>query len=306
MINNTQQEYISVLKILQDFVKKVWIDGKPSYPRFLVDNLENLSNTYILLGDGESKFWFLERVKFGLALELTSKEIAYKNYRGWQDKLAKFWDSNNQVIPKLKIFEEPDGNTINEVYLSQQYEIEQCKVSKNDIILDCGAYCGFASKYFFEKTLGTGKIIAVEPNRELHGVLVQNAPFAKVVSKGLSSKSGWASLINPNKDTNCAIAKKLDMNGGTIEVTTIDDLIKDLELNNIDFIKVDVEGAEQDVIAGAVNIMKTYKPKLAISGYHRADDFWAIPNLLKEIEPSYKIYFKHSSFDLHESVFFAV
>ncbi|MFX0043507.1 MAG: FkbM family methyltransferase, partial [Candidatus Hodarchaeota archaeon] len=54
----------------------------------------------------------------------------------------------------------------------------------------------------------------------------------------------------------------------TIELTTLDSLVDELELEKIDFIKIDIEGAEELAIRGAENIIRQYRPKWSISSYH--------------------------------------
>ena len=56
----------------------------------------------------------------------------------------------------------------------------------------------------------------------------------------------------------------------------------------VDFIKLDVEGAELDVLRGAVTTIARFKPILALSAYHKLDDFWTLMNFVKSIRPDYE------------------
>ena len=87
--------------------------------------------------------------------------------------------------------------------------------------------------------------------------------------------------------------------------TSLDNYVSSNSITKVDFIKMDIEGAETDAIIGAKKILKKYKPKLAISIYHKPDDFWSIPLLIKDINTDYKFMFAHHSPIQWESVIYA-
>lgn len=72
------------------------------------------------------------------------------------------------------------------------------------------------------------------------------------------------------------------------------------------FIKMDIEGAELAALKGAKNTIKMYKPKLAICVYHNPLDIIEIPKLIKEIEPSYKLYLRHYSKFYSDTILYAI
>ena len=57
---------------------------------------------------------------------------------------------------------------------------------------------------------------------------------------------------------------------------------------------MDLEGQEQNALIGAENTIKTNKPKMLISAYHRQDDLLMIPELILKYNPDYKIYLRKS------------
>lgn len=91
----------------------------------------------------------------------------------------------------------------------------------------------------------------------------------------------------------------------SFDCTSLDDYAAQ-HLQRVDFIKMDVEGAEMDAIEGARNIIRTCKPRLAISGYNKPADLWEIPQKLKSFNPGYELTFGHHSPVQWESVFYAV
>ncbi len=88
----------------------------------------------------------------------------------------------------------------------------------------------------------------------------------------------------------------------SVEVDTIDNLIKE----RVDFIKLDIEGAEQDAIDGARETIQKQRPILAICIYHKAEDWYKIPQKVLEIDKNYQIYLRHYMEGIFESVMYFI
>ena len=56
---------------------------------------------------------------------------------------------------------------------------------------------------------------------------------------------------------------------------------------------MDIEGAEQSALLGAVKTIQRYHPKLAICTYHGYEDIWKIPFIIESIYPGYTFYLRH-------------
>lgn len=91
-----------------------------------------------------------------------------------------------------------------------------------------------------------------------------------------------------------------DDGSNRVSLVRLDDFLNDWPT----FIKVDVEGAEASVLRGARQIIATYRPRLAVSVYHRAGDFWRIPQLVFEFSDAYDIYLRHYTESIYETVMF--
>ena len=79
----------------------------------------------------------------------------------------------------------------------------------------------------------------------------------------------------------------------------------DFSEEKVTFIKIDAEGAEREIIQGSTKTIKKYKPKLAVSVYHKPDDYIELAKLLLEIEPEYKFYFRQYHSDPKETILYA-
>ena len=72
----------------------------------------------------------------------------------------------------------------------------------------------------------------------------------------------------------------------------------------VTFIKADVEGMELTMLEGAVNTIRRYKPKLALSAYHKPGDLFAIVDFVRSHVPEYQIALRHHSSNLSETVLY--
>lgn len=69
-------------------------------------------------------------------------------------------------------------------------------------------------------------------------------------------------------------------------------------------LKLDIESSEEFALKGANNLIKTYKPIIAISVYHRFDDFIRLPNMIFALYEDYTMYFRHYTSGITESIMF--
>ena len=76
-------------------------------------------------------------------------------------------------------------------------------------------------------------------------------------------------------------------------------------MNSVDFIKMNIAGDELEALKGAENTIRNYKPKLAISSYHRNLDFYTIPKFINDLDLGYKFYIGHATPNQSETVLFA-
>lgn len=89
------------------------------------------------------------------------------------------------------------------------------------------------------------------------------------------------------------------------QTLAIDDLVQRQHLSRIDFIKMDIEGAELPALHGAAETIKCFRPKLAISVYHRLTDFFEIPEFLDSPQCGYQFFLRHYTIHAEETVLFA-
>jgi len=88
-----------------------------------------------------------------------------------------------------------------------------------------------------------------------------------------------------------------------IAVTALDDVLAG---HTVDFIKLDVEGAELQALQGAQQLIQRSRPVLALSLYHCPQDLWELPLTLSRLCEGYRFYIRQHFFNSFESVLYAV
>jgi hypothetical protein len=90
--------------------------------------------------------------------------------------------------------------------------------------------------------------------------------------------------------TNNNVASTFSEDGElAVPAVTIDETIRNLGLNQVDFIKMDIEGAERYAIAGALRTISLFGPRMALCIYHQEDDPTVISQLVLEAHSNYQI-----------------
>jgi FkbM family methyltransferase len=169
-------------------------------------------------------------------------------------------------------------------------------VRAGDVVLDCGANVGV----FVREALAAGArlVVAIEPAPENLECLRRNfsaeARAGRVViyPKGVWDKEDVLPLnVDPENAAadSFVIRTKKAVEGPKLPLTTIDKLVAELKLARVDFIKFDIEGAEQRALTGARETLARHRPRLAISSYHRPDDPEKIPALVRAAWSGYRI-----------------
>jgi FkbM family methyltransferase len=137
-----------------------------------------------------------------------------------------------------------------------------------DIVYDVGANSGEVTKALASVVGIAGHVYAFEPNAEIIAALNSSKPSnVTVIEKAVSDNCGFATLYLDERDNTGAVASSLMMLNGmeghthtvTVETITIDEYSAQCGIVP-DLIKIDVEGFEPNVIAGAEKTIKRRKP----------------------------------------------
>ncbi len=267
------------------------------------EKLNNLINVPVIICSWAEKFIFKQLKDLGFSkiftdgindltpsTDLKINEIE-KVYKIIHDQTSKnTYESVIQFLFYKKNF----------IYYSQYpiYNHPLCKAQPGDTIIDGGAAQGDTATYFFRQCKEDCKIFAFEPTPSSFDAM------KKIINESKTRKilPVCAALWNKNEKVSfwespmTSHANAISSNGELeVDAICLDDFIKAKNINKIDLIKLDIEGAELKALYGSAKTIKKFKPRLQICLYHNIEDLWQIPLFIKKLVPEYEIYMGHHS-----------
>jgi len=182
----------------------------------------------------------------------------------------------------------------------QYFDKELIPNIKNISFLDGGGYVGDTATEVIKNFPDFKKIYLIEPIPENIRIAKRELDYLKNIEFLTCGVSNEKTTLHFNEEK--SFSTMYGNGTQSVEVDTIDNIIKE----KVDYIKLDIEGAEQDAIDGAKNTIKKYKPILAICIYHKAEDWYEIPQKVLAIQSEYKVYIRHYMEGIFESVMYFI
>jgi FkbM family methyltransferase len=214
-----------------------------------------------------------------------------------------------EVDHDLELWDTPYGRfwvvagnfrTFAEVLAEQAVNIygdESNGVRSGDVVLDGGAHFGGFTRTALNR--GAKLVVAVEIAPENARCLRRN--FAAEIASGrvvVYEKGVWnsdGSMVLERRNNTWADHVVESGPGPTVAVTTIDKIVSELGLAKVDFIKLDIEGAERNALAGATATLLSHRPRMAIASYHEPDDVAVLSKVVLGAQPAYDVCLKGGS-----------
>lgn len=143
------------------------------------------------------------------------------------------------------------------------------------IIFDVGANLGNHT-LFWAKKLNADRIYSFEPykpnfERLIHNIQNNLLDNVYPINKAVGEKEGFTSVKEFHEDNYGGTTLNGEIQSeGEIEVISIDSFVRETNLENVDFIKIDTEGYEVSVLDGAVKTILKYQPDLWIEVSHQS------------------------------------
>ncbi|WP_157153680.1 FkbM family methyltransferase [Brachyspira murdochii] len=260
----------------------------------------NFNIFYNMLNENYSKILFKKIVRYRYMLSFYryvhrnfKREVLFSFKYGvisvydWIVKMISFLIFDRKYYPK-----EIGAFALFHIFKMNQYNVSDIfEVANDSIVFDVGAWKGDTA-YFFSKRCNTNaKIYAFEPDKNAFCTL-----------KSIREKYNLSNVILENilfsnkNETVDFISMTPNIPSVKMSAVTIDEFVKNNNIERIDYLKMDVEGAEMNILKGAVNTIKSLRPSLAIAIYNGGElfmeDFYKVPIFIKEITENYEYYIR--------------
>lgn len=161
--------------------------------------------------------------------------------------------------------------------------------SEHEIYIDAGAYQGDTVEEFIHVVNGKyQKILAFEPSKRNFKRLQRNTQSLREVDiYNIGIWNEKEMMYFPHKAGRGS--KAVDGEPNTL-MNSLDNILVIVPT----YIKYDVEGAEARALVGSQNIIEKFRPKLMVSVYHRTEDLFLLPELVRKLRPDYKLYLRRN------------
>lgn len=230
-------------------------------------------------------------LKTNLNSELRSGFVGYRNvFREWSllerkgenrliriDGRASLWRTAGGEFWVPSGEKEYILSDMADVARGEVYSSEGRGVRRGDVVIDAGAHVGSFVRFALSK--GASKVVAVEPVADNMACLRRN--FGTEIEQGRVLPVEAAILDHEGRmrleqqlhsmDSHLSPEESTSNVGEDVAVTTIDRIVESLGLQRVDFIKMDIEGAERQAILGSSRTILRWTPVLAIGTEHTED-----------------------------------
>jgi FkbM family methyltransferase len=187
-----------------------------------------------------------------------------------------------------------------------------------EIFVDAGAYVGDSVERFLWSVNGVFEHIhAFEPGLTQYQAMIKRvdrliAEWAltsekiSLINKGISDVTRSVKIKSGSQLIQTRIEQIGAIEGPGDSSVTVDTISLDeyFDGDAFTFLKVDIEGSESAMLDGAVNSIRKWRPRMALSVYHYPIDIFELPNKCSELNPDYRFSISHHSSQLMDTVLY--
>lgn len=317
LLNKIGDNY-SINREIEKILKRILFAGHSiTYYNYLHDVLEDEESKNILIEVVCLRIMGAEKFKLSMENESYQRQFSLlKECKSDEPPLRVA--SNNWLLNRYDFCLQNEnvslyytGFGVVTTFFVEQYALRRSGfyVRDRDVILDCGGCWGDTAVYFAKAARDT-RVYAFEfvpSNIELFNknVNLNNLSNVELIRKPVSEFSGDKFYVLDNGPASRLSKEKLSEETTLVDTLSIDDFCTMHSDSSINFIKMDIEGAELLALKGAIETIKKFKPRLAIALYHNEIDFLEIPKFINELGVGYEFHLGHFTPTTFETILFA-
>jgi FkbM family methyltransferase len=159
-----------------------------------------------------------------------------------------------------------------------------------------------------------GGLFGFEPQYETylqspHARVLEQARNVRIYPQALWKEDGtvWFQEKLHNRDGSRVIpAAESDAHARKVPAVTIDSFMREQKITKLDFLKLDIEGSEHEVLTGGRNTLSRDRPQLAVCIYHKKEDLFGIPLYLRDMLKDYVYRIGHYTCSFWDTVWYAI
>jgi FkbM family methyltransferase len=298
---------------------------------YVLANIDAFADAYSVFSDDDSRDLYVRLTAFAMFGHRKVKlPLSNAKYFETREKLISLVQRGSDVIDSglfdwklyfadLRFIDIPitlytRASTVLVDYIVRQYEYRSravcIGVKPGDTVIDAGACWGNTALCFAHGVGEEGEVYSFEFTKNTE-VFKKNMALNPTLAQriNLIEKAVWSNshdtLYFEGSSPGTKVKEHEIKDGFSVPAISIDDFVREKNISKVDFIKMDIEGAEQSALRGAKKTLEKDKPRLAITIYHGLGDYVAIPRMLRDLDLGYKFYLGHYTIYNEETVLFA-
>ena len=250
------------------------------------------------------KIWINKKIDFSSFLYRSVERLGLDN-----TLLLKFNNPNNHFNFYCRITSKVENFLIHDMYMSMSSHeediVEQFLPKEGDTFVDIGAAFGFYTIVGSRKVGRTGKVVSIEPHPDSFNMLNRNIKLNHLnnvvaLNYAVSLKESKVKLYS-SYSTLEKRARKDNKKFVEVNANNLDNILQQNRINpqDVNWVKIDVEGAELDVLMGATNVLSNSKEIAFLIEVHGSENYGPLLKLLShhnfaiEFEKNYEGGDKH-------------
>lgn len=163
---------------------------------------------------------------------------------------------------------------LKEAYLMpQEFFSRDVAIQPGDVVFDLGGHVGTSALLFSRLTGPAGRVFSFEPaffDVLSRNVIVNDADNVTVVPCAVAATPGEQEFDVTDLGIDSRLAEPGSCTDGSVRVpvTSVDHFVAREDVARVDFMKLDIEGSEEEALVGAEQTLRRMRPRLSVASYH--------------------------------------